>query len=133
MRRTTHSRVHPARILDPPEAYRRDSEHCEDAFLHRLGRDRIRNGKHVRPRFRGDARIRSVRADQPQRVVRLSIRESFLCLRIPVTFHRDLRRCVVDMLKIIAGEFDRRRGDVFVEAVEFGGAGDWDDPGLLRE
>ena len=52
---------------------------------------------------------------------------------IAVTLHGDLRKGGFDVAEIARSQLDVGSFDVFVEAVQLGGAGDGDDPGLLGE
>jgi hypothetical protein len=56
-----------------------------------------------------------------------------LCLGVAVAFDSDLRGGGIDVPKIRRRKLDRTRADVLLEAAELGGAGDRDDPRLLRK
>src|SRR5579863_519356 len=54
-------------------------------------------------------------------------------LGISISFDRSLCGCAIDVADIGRREFECDCSDVFVEAIQFGCAGDWNDPWLLRE
>ena len=71
--------------------------------------------------------------DEDADLLSLAPREFSLRLGVAIPLHGDFRNGVLDVPAIVGRELDRRRADVLFEAVELGGAGDRDDPWLLRQ
>src|SRR5258706_6893428 len=59
--------------------------------------------------------------------------EVFLHLRVAITLYGDLGNGILDVPEVISRELDGCRVDVLPETVERGGAGDRNDPWLLRQ
>ena len=53
--------------------------------------------------------------------------------RVAIALHRDGGERLVDLAKVLGLELDAGGADVFLEAVQLGGAGDRHDPRLLRQ
>src|SRR6266576_2105226 len=53
--------------------------------------------------------------------------------RISSSLYRDLRCGALDLPEIVRCKFNRRGADILLQAMQLRGAGDWNDPRLLRE
>src|SRR5579859_2033410 len=63
----------------------------------------------------------------------LTLRPCGVGLGIAITDDGDLRGGVLDPPQLVPRQYDRRRSDVLLQPVEFGSAGDRNDPWLLRQ